>query len=167
MATDLIRGHVVSILNEREMAISVGASHGVVDGMFFDVLESPRIIFDTQTNKRLGTLQRPKVRVRVNHVEQEFSVAITFQSRKVNRGGLSQVGAWASLLMPANWVQEYETLRAKDHRHGLWSSLDEKESFVKRGDPVAQVRTRPSDTEEGGNIGQAARELGDGSEGND
>lgn len=148
MPADAIRGHVVSILNEREIAISVGSSHGVVKGMFFDVLETPRVIFDPSTNKRLGTLQRQKVRVQVNHVEREFSVAITFHSRKVNTGGLSQIGAWASILMPANWVQEYETLRAKDHRHGLWESLDESDSFVKRGDPVTQVREDRSDTED-------------------
>lgn len=159
MTADVIRGHVVSILNEREIAISVGSSDGVVEGMFFDVLETPRVIFDPKANKRLGTLQRQKVRVRVNHVERDFSVAITVRSRKVNTGGLSQIGAWASILMPANWVQEHETLRAKDHRHGLWASLDEEDSFVKRGDPVAQVRVSSSGTEESEIIEHPVEEL--------
>ena len=162
MTADVIRGHVVSILNEREIAISVGSNHGVVEGMFFDVLEAPRVIFDSKVGKQLGTLQRQKVRVRVTDIEKDFSVAITFRSRKVNTGGLSQIGAWASILMPANWVQKHETLRAKDHRHGLWISLDEADSFVKRGDPVAQVRAGSSDTSEGEIIEHPVQELDEG-----
>ena len=134
-----IKGRVVKILNEREIAIDVGTDHGVSDGMFFDVLEPRQSIYDSFTKTELGSLQRPKVRVRINHVQERFAVAATFRSRRVNRGGLDQIGAWASLLLPTDWVEQHETLRAKEHKHGLWNELDEADSLVKRGDPVVQV----------------------------
>ena len=144
-----VEGRVVKILNEREVAINVGSGDGVSEGMLFDVLEQEQPIYDSSAEDLLGSLQRTKVRVRVNHVQARFSVAATVRSRRVNIGGISQIGAWASLLMPADWVDRYETLRAKEHKHGLWKELDEADSLVKSGDPVVQVVDETEDESQG------------------
>lgn len=134
-----IRGKVARILNARELALNVGAQAGVKTGMRFYVLD-PRgeNIMDPDTGEDLGSLGHPKITVEVSHVEPRVSVARTFRTRRVNRGGdasfaLTNLGR---LLQPADWVTVTETLRAKDSK---WEELDESESFVKVGDPVVQV----------------------------
>jgi hypothetical protein len=38
--------------------------------------------------------------------------------------------------MPPRWITKYETLRTEEK---TWEDLDEKDSYVKVGDPVVQV----------------------------
>ena len=71
--TELIRGKVARILNSREVALNVGASHGVEDGMQFDIL-APELhnIRDPDTHEVIGSVNRPKVRVQVGITEDRF-----------------------------------------------------------------------------------------------
>lgn len=140
-----IRGKVARILNSRELAINVGSQDGVTVGMKFDVLEPKgEEIKDPDTSEVLGSLSRPKVRVRVNSVQERLSVAETFRAREINVGGVG--GSLASgiegmarisdLLRPPKYVKQVETLKTTEK---TWEDLDEKEAYVKTGDPVVQV----------------------------
>ena len=133
--TEPIRGKVARILNSREIAINRGATSGVVVGMYFDVVDPKgEDIRDPDTNKVLGSINRPKVRVRVTMVQDGLSLAAT-QEKRVNIGGKG-LGDFSRLLMPPKWITQYESLRTKEK---TWEDLSEEESYVKTGDPVVQV----------------------------
>ena len=141
-----IRGKVARILNSRELVMNVGSEGGVAVGMKFDVLDPKgEEIKDPDTGEVLGSLARPKVRVRVKSVQDHLSVAETFREREVNIGGLGPAGLAtgsegieriSELLRPPKYVKKVETLKTTEK---TWEDFDEKESYVKTGDPVRQV----------------------------
>ena len=148
-----IRGKVACVLSTREIAINVGATDGVAVGMYFNVID-PRYenIKDPDTGEVLGSFEHPKVGVRVIQVEEKVSIASTYQEVQVNIGGSGKsgnlrplnsyldaylgLGPFAQSLMPPNWVTRYETLKKTERTD---DRLDEKDSYVKIGDPVVQV----------------------------
>ena len=139
--TNPIRGKVARVLNSRELAINVGKNHDVESGMYFDVMDQEHEnILDPDTGDILGSIERPKVRVRVMLVQDRLSLASTFKKKNVNIGGSSGFGLLAGglseALMPPKWVTKYETLKTEEK---TWENLEEKESYVKTGDPVVQV----------------------------
>ena len=142
--TQPIRGKVARVLNEREIAINKGSSDGVDVGMYFDVMDAGELdIVDPDTEEVLGSIERPKVRVKVTHVQTKLSVASTYRSKQVNLGGSGVIldpalgfGPIARALMPPNWVKKYETLEKTNKTQ---ASLEEKDSKVKTGDPIVQV----------------------------
>ena len=133
-----IRGKVARILNDREIVINVGTTHSVDVGMYFNVIDAKdEEIKDPDTGEVLGSIERPKVRVKVTHVQEKLSIASTYQVNRVNIGGdLGNLGPFARSLMPPKWIEKYETLRTRDKE---WSPLSERESYVKVGDPIVQV----------------------------
>ena len=137
----LIRGKVARILNVREVAISCGKNDGVEEGMYFDILDPiSEDIKDPDTQEVLGSISRPKVRVKVTRVEEKLCLASTYKTRRVNIGGTATsfvfpIG-FAKALLPPEWVAKHETLKTQEK---TWESLDEEESYVKTGDPVVQV----------------------------
>ena len=147
-----IRGKVAQVLNSREIAINVGTEHGVEKGMYFDVVDPKgEDIRDPDTGEILGSLERPKVRVQVVIVQPRLSVASTFRKSKVNMGGdggltFSGIYSLSRQLMPPNWVTKYETLKTAEK---TWEDLEEKESYVKVGDPVVQVTSQVHEQETG------------------
>lgn len=152
LQTPLIRGKVARILNSREVAINRGSKDGVREGMYFDILDPvSEDIEDPDTGEVLGSISRPKVRVKVTRVEDKLCVASTYKSRKVNIGGTGRGfgfdTGFAKALMPPEWVVKHETLKTKET---TWESLDEKESYVKTGDPVVQVNPVEVEEEETG-----------------
>ena len=135
----LIRGKVARILSTRELALNVGLAHGVKLDMLFDVMdETSGNIQEPDTGEILGSVYRPKVRVKIVEVQEKLSVARTFRSKNVNVGGTGlTLNAWASLFAtPPKWIREYETLKTQE---ATWEDLDEKDSYVATGDPVVQV----------------------------
>lgn len=139
MTSKPIRGKVARILNSRDLVINVGSKDGVVVGMYFAVLDPKgEDIKDPDTGEVLGSVERPKVRVQVVKVQERLSVASTYKKREVNVGGLGTglSGGFAEFFMPPKYVTKYETLRTTER---TWEDLDEKESYVKIGDPVVQV----------------------------
>ena len=131
-----IRGKVARILNSRELALNIGSKHGVEVDMVFDVLDaSAEDIRDPDTGMTIGSIYRPKVRVRVLEVQESICVASTYKSRRVNVGG-SGFGGMSSLFDPPRWIHEFETLKTEE---ATWEDLDEKDSYVSSGDPVVQV----------------------------
>lgn len=137
--TDPLRGKVARILDTRNLVINLGATHGVIAGMYFDVLDPKGDdIRDPDSGDILGSIERPKVRVQVVKAEERLSVASTFRKKTVNvggRGGLA-VGGLAEMFLPPKHVTKYETLKTTEK---TWEDLEESESYVKTGDPVVQV----------------------------
>ena len=138
--TEPIRGKVARILDERKIALNLGYANGVSVGMYFDVINpNGQDIEDPDTGNSLGSIELPKVRVRVTHVQEKLSVATTYQTKKVNVGGTGgylTFGPFARSLMPPEWVKKYETLKASGE---IPDHLDEEDSGVKTGDPIVQV----------------------------
>jgi hypothetical protein len=140
-----IRGKVARILNSRELVINLGSNDGVIVGMKFDVLDPKgEDIKDPDTGEVLGSLSRPKVRVRVKTLDDRICVAATFRERQVNIGGvgtspvdpLGTVGVLSELLRPPKYVKKVETFKTDEK---TWEDIEETQSFVKTGDPVIQV----------------------------
>ena len=133
-----IRGNVAQILNSRELVINIGTEHSVELGMFFDVLDPKgQEIRDPVTDEILGSIDRPKVRVKVTKVQAKISIASTYKKTKINVGGEGIfLGGFANALMPPKHIIKYETLKTAEK---TWEDLSEEESYVKIGDPVIQV----------------------------
>lgn len=136
---DLIRGSVAEILNSRELVVNRGREHGVQEGMIFEVLAPQgEDITDPETGQSLGSVERPKVVVKVAQVQPRLAVARTFRSRRKNIGGRGLAGFdWDKLFAAPVYVREYDTLKTSER---TWEDLDESESFVKIGDPVRQTQ---------------------------
>ena len=138
--TELIRGKVARILDKRRIALNLGYVNGVSVGMYFDIIDpNGQDIEDPDTGDPLGSIEFPKVRVRVTHVQEKLAVATTYREKKVNvggSGGYISLGPFARALMPPEWVTKYETL----HKTGeTLDDLEDSDSVVKTGDPVVQV----------------------------
>ena len=135
---ELIRGKVARILSTRELVLNIGLAHGVKLDMLFDVLDAAsENIREPDTREIIGSVYRPKVRVKIVEVQARLSVASTFRSKNVNIGGTGPtLNAWAALFAPPRWIREYETLKTEE---ATWEDLDEKDSYVATGDPVVQV----------------------------
>ena len=125
--TEPIRGKVARVLSTREIALNIGTAEGVTVGMHFDVMGVREDITDPDTGEKLGSLERPKVRVRVIYTQEKFSVASTYQMN---------LGPVARSLMPPNWVTKYETLKKTA---GTIDNLDAENGPIKVGEPVVQV----------------------------
>lgn len=138
-ATERLRGRVARILTSREIAINLGEDNGVEVGMYFDILhEGGQDIEDPETGEVLGNIERPKVRVKVTHVQDKLSLASTYKKRRVNLGGSLEIAPFglSRALMPPRWVTKFETLKTEEK---TWENLDEEGSYVKIGDPVVEA----------------------------
>lgn len=133
-----IRGAVAQILNARELVINRGTTHGVLVGMQFAVLNPlGQDIVDPETGEHLGSIEVPKVFVKVVRVAENLSIASTFRTYMTgSRGSLS---AWAALLPNSEPPRkQVETLRTDSPT--VKEDLDPKDSYVHVGDPVIQAR---------------------------
>lgn len=149
--TELIEGKVARVLNSRELVVNRGSEHGVRRGMVFEVLDDTGSeIRDPETGEIIGSVFRPKVRVRVMSVEPLLAVASTYRVRQKNVGGTGGWGLTGNLtgLMsaPPKWVEVPETFKSEE---AAWENLDESKSYVKTGDPVREVRRAPRAPAEG------------------
>ena len=141
-----LEGKVARVLNSREIVINLGLNNGIKPGMLFDVVDPKgEEIVDPETKEILGSLERPKVRVKVIAVHPKMSVASTYKTREINVGGSGKSGIFAveqatSILvhdlLPPKWIKEIETLKTTEK---TWEDLDSKDSYVKIGDPVVEV----------------------------
>ena len=136
-----IRGKVAKVLNSRELVINRGSEHGVQVDMLFDVLQpGGEDIKDPETGEVMGSLERPKIRVKIVEVQEKMAVASTYQTYEVNIGGLGGFARLSSdferMLTPPKIVRKVETLKSNEVTP---EQIREQESFVKTGDPVIQV----------------------------
>ena len=153
-----ISGKVAKILNARELIINRGVEDGVEMGMKFAVLD-PRAndVVDPDSHEVLGSIYRPKVGVEVVRVEPRLTLARTFKTRKVNVGGTAR--SWAAfsniLGQPPRYEEQPESLRTDE---STWEDLDERDSYVKTGDPVEQILESDDPESPGPFIGIGAEE---------
>lgn len=142
-----LRGKVARILDSRNLVINIGSQQGVKIGMYFDVMDPKgEDIRDPDTNEILGSVERPKVRIRITDIQDKISVASTYKKKEENIGGQGGINfRFAEYLMPPKWVTKYETLKTDEK---TWEDLNEEESYVKIGDPVVQVMTEIDESEE-------------------
>ena len=113
--------------------------------MYFNVLDQKsEDITDPDTGELLGSVERPKVTVKIIDVREKLSVASTYKVKKVNIGGQGRnYSALTQMLMPPRWISKYETFKTEEK---TWEDLDEKSSYVKVGDPVVQVMAIEEET---------------------
>ncbi len=134
--TEIIRGSVAKVLDSRSLVINRGSEDGVTKGMVFEVLDKKATnVKDPDTGKILGSIDRPKIRVKVSLLEDKLAIAETYVMRTVNKGGSGSLGI-SGLLAAPRYVEEVETLKAKEKE---WEDLPEEESIVQLGDPVRSV----------------------------
>jgi hypothetical protein len=132
---DGIRGMVAQILNARELVLNRGSEHSVEVGMRFAVLNSRGAdIKDPETGELIGSVDVPKVLVKVVRVGEKVSVASTF--RKFTTGNQGLIAGLSGLYATA--VTRVETLRTDEATYQ--EEINPGDSFVHIGDPVVQVR---------------------------
>lgn len=134
----VIRGKVAKVLNTREVALNVGSKEGVEVGMLFNILDAKgENICDPDTGETLGSILRPKIKVKISSVQERFSVARTYRKVEVNIGGRGpNIAPLAFSFMPPKIITKDETFKTDET---TWEDLEESESFVKTGDPVIQI----------------------------
>ena len=107
MSDSPLRGKVARILDSRNLVINIGSQQGVKIGMYFDVMDPKgEDIRNPDTNEILGSIERPKVRIRITYTQDKLSVASTYKKKQVNiggKGGVINLG-FAEYLMPPKWV---------------------------------------------------------------
>jgi len=137
---DKLKGKVARILNSRELVINIGSHHGVAKDMVFDVLEPKgENIKDPDTGEVLGSINRPKVSVKIIEVHELMSVATTYRKKRINIGGTSRnapLSNWTKALLPPKVVMKTQTLKTEEK---TWEDLSEEDSYVNIGDPVISV----------------------------
>jgi hypothetical protein len=132
-----LHGKVAALLNVSQVAINLGSRHGVTEGMEFDVMNrNAGEVRDPDTHAVLGSLTFTKVRVKVAMVGDEFSVA-TVTGTRVSIGVGFPDWVYGGSSRPL-------TLKLSDHP-GV-EEIDEKDSVVKVGDPVVQVKAKAKAT---------------------
>lgn len=134
--TEPITGKVARILNEREVALNIGGDDGVELDMLFDIM-SPKgyDIEDPDSGEVLGSVLRPKIRVKVIQVQDRVAVASTYKTQRVNVGGIGP-GFGNLFLQPPRWETRIETLHKTDTTQ---RDISEADSYVSTGDPVVQA----------------------------
>ena len=132
--TSPIRGKVARVLNSREVALNKGSNDGVAVGMIFKILSpTGSAIKDPDTGEVLGSVELTKTRVKVTEVQDRVCVASTYHTYRINLGGSGS--GLAGLFEPPKWETRIETLKTDE---ATLEELDEKDAYVKTGDPVAQ-----------------------------
>lgn len=132
--TEPITGKVARILSDREVALNIGEDNGVELGMLFDIM-SPYDIKDPDSGEVLGSVLRPKIRVKVVQVQDRVSVASTYKTQRVNVGGKG-MDLGNLFLQPPRWETRIETLQKTN---ATQREISEADSYASTGDPVVQA----------------------------
>jgi hypothetical protein len=137
--SDPIEGRVAQLLNIRELVINRGKEHGVEVGMAFEILDQNGIdVEDPETGQVIGSVNLPKARVKVSHVEDKLCVARTYRKVRKNVGGsgalLTDFGGISRMMTPPKWIETTESLRTDED-----ISITEEQSKVKIRDLARQV----------------------------
>ena len=139
-----IRGKVARVLNGQEIVINAGIVDGVTVGMDFNVMDpNGEDIKDPDTDEVLGSIERPKIRVRVIHAQEKLAVATSPRSKGVKPDILADLadsaiptlGPVARSLIVTPRKPYASSQKTAEAAH----ALDNKDTGVKIGDPVVQV----------------------------
>lgn len=131
-----IEGAVARILNARELVVNRGVEHGVQIGMELAVLNSKGgEIKDPETGESLGSVELPKVVLKVVQVYDKMAVASTFRQYKTSGGALAGFNLMESMYAQPQSVTE--TLKTNERTYR--EELDSEDSYVHEGDKVVEV----------------------------
>ena len=141
--TEPIRGKVARVLNGQEIVINAGIVDGVTVGMDFNVMDpNGEDIKDPDTNEVLGSIERPKVKVRVTHAQEKLAVA-TPPSKATDTDILTDlVDSAIPTLGPiarSIIVTPRKPYASSQETTETAHAPDNKDTDVKIGDPVVQV----------------------------
>jgi hypothetical protein len=127
--TDRIEGKVARILNARTLVINKGSTAGIIVGMQFAILNSRGAdIKDPDTGEIIGSVELPKVIVKVVQVHENMAVASTFREFRTGLAFLADLQGGIRV----------ETLRTNEKRLDQ-EEMSESESYVRAGDVAVQV----------------------------
>jgi hypothetical protein len=129
-----IEGKVAKILNSREVIINKGALDGVETGMKFNIQEPEVAVFDPDSKSLLGHLTRSKIRVEIIEIQQQFSVARTFETYRA-----IDPDAPRSFLGLPGYVTKVKTIREEWNWNPESFEFREDSVQVKVGDLVVQA----------------------------
>lgn len=105
----MIRTKVARILSPTRLVLAGGAKQGISEGMEFIIYELSDPIFDPETKESLGELELHKGRVKVIHVQENLSTAMTLP-RKVYVASLFEELTRVPSFTKGQWAEEYEKL---------------------------------------------------------
>lgn len=74
----MIQTKIARIHSDTEVILAAGSEQGVKEGMVFVIYELGDEIHDPETSESLGQLELVKGRVKVAHVQEKVSHALTF-----------------------------------------------------------------------------------------
>ena len=141
-----IRGKVARVLNGQEIVINAGIVDGVTVGMDFNVMDpDDEDIKDPDTNEVLGSIERPKVKVRVIHTQEKLAVATPPPSKErdtdiltdLTKSAISTLGPIArSIILTVTPRKPYASSQETTETAHV---PDNKDTGVKIGDPVVQI----------------------------
>jgi hypothetical protein len=145
--TPRIEGGVAEILNSRELVINRGANHGVTEGMYFAVMSSDKRltnIKDPDTGQVLGSIPRETVRVRVEQVLDNMSVAKTYDSYTTGNPFAAINALYGRGSQQRTY---YRTLKkSREYSSAGYENLSLSESAVQIGDRVVELPVGSAET---------------------
>jgi len=135
----MITGKVAQILNDREVIVNRGSTHGIRVGMYIGIIDPLSMdVVDPDTGESIGGIRRIKVTLKITQVSDRLAVAATFKTQRVNTGGSGLIG-----LGTATRYLEAPKYEERVERLGFDSTsarpLDESQSKVQVGDPFEQM----------------------------
>lgn len=134
----MISGRVVDIIDNRTLALNVGSEAGVELDMIFQILKDDgKEIKDDKTGEVLGRVKLPKIKVKIIHVDEKFSVAETYKYREINKGGINTLSGMSSIFSPPKYVRQYETFEIDEQQK---QEIDKERSMIKIGDLAEQIK---------------------------
>lgn len=134
MSPRRIEALVAQVLNAKELVINKGSADGVKVGMRFAILNRKgKGITDPTTGEELGSVELEKAVVKIVRVYDRLSVGRTFRTTPAT--GLAASIAFGALLGQPSGP---ETLKTDERTYQ--QELDEKDSFVHRGDPAVEMK---------------------------
>ena len=142
--TEPIRGKVARVLNGQEIVINAGIVDGVTVGMDFNVMDpNGENIKDPDTNEVLGSIERPKVKVRVIHAQEKLAVATPPPSKEkdtdiltdLTKSAIPTLGPIARSII----VTPRKPYASSQKTTETANAPDNKDTGVKIGDPVVQI----------------------------
>ena len=88
----MIKGKIIKIIGEYEVLLDIGSNKDVKEGMLFVVYEEGEERFSPETNESLGKFEIKKGKVRITHVQEKFSKAISAEfSERLGIANLAKI----------------------------------------------------------------------------
>ena len=110
----MIKTKIARILGPSRFVLAAGTEQDVKEGMEFIIYELTDPIYDPETKESLGELELHKGRLKVVHVQDRLSTAITSMRKTYCPSIFEAIGAAGILgsdtYGPGRWVDEHEKL---------------------------------------------------------